>query len=184
MRITRTVVKRDPNGNLMDRQKNRYRKSSEQELLEVTLPRGARDKEKIVFRNKGDIQEGMLQGNVVLVVEVADHPFFQRKGADLILSRRVSLFEAITGVTFTIRGIDGELLEVSTPPGMVRGSHCAPRFFFDGARSPCPPNTTPSLFVYVCFCVSSGHKTRNDARVKRGGDACGGAHSGERLTLC
>jgi DnaJ-class molecular chaperone len=119
VRITRSVVRRDPNGNVMDRQQRRYMKTSEQELLEVTVARGAKQGEKIHFPNKGDIQDGLEQGDVVLVVQIVEHPVFQRKGSDLICKRDISLIDAISGVDFHMRSISGGVIRVKSPPGMV-----------------------------------------------------------------
>ena len=117
--INRTVIRRDPNGNVMDRQKNRYMRSTEREVLDVTLERGAAEGHRITFPSKGDIQDGMLQGDVILVVKVGEHAVYERKGADLVVKHSVSLLEAITGVTLRLRSIAGSPLTVRSPPGMV-----------------------------------------------------------------
>ena len=117
--INRTVIRRDPAGNVMDRQRNRYMRSTEREILDVTLERGAGEGHKIVFAGKGDIQDGLLQGDVVLVVKLAEHALFERQGADLVMKRSVSLLEAVTGVALSFRGVSGGVLSVRSPPGMV-----------------------------------------------------------------
>lgn len=49
------------------------------------------------FAGKGDVRPGFLPGDVVLVLQVKDHAVFQRRGADLIMKKEISLFEALTG---------------------------------------------------------------------------------------
>jgi DnaJ-class molecular chaperone len=117
--INRTVIRRDARGNVMDRAGNKYMRSTEREILEVVVDRGAYDGQKIVFDGKGDIQEGMRQGDVVLVVKVGEHPVFKRKGADLVLEKEVTLLEAIAGVAMSVRGVSGEVVNIRSPPGMV-----------------------------------------------------------------
>ena len=137
--INRTVIRRDPNGNVMDRQKNRYQRSTEREVLDVTLERGAHEGQKIVFANKGDVQDGMQQGDVILVVKVAEHPVFERKGTDLVMKRDISLLEAISGVSLTFRSVSGAVVAVKSEPGMVRDAR-AP---LPEAPFPLPLNAAP-----------------------------------------
>jgi DnaJ-class molecular chaperone len=61
----------------------------------------------------------MRPGDVVLVVTVTDHAMFKRQGADLVISREISLYEAIAGVAFSIKTLDGRNIAVRSKPGFV-----------------------------------------------------------------
>lgn len=58
--INRTITSEDANGPLRDRSGKRYARKTEREVLEVTVDRGARDGQKIVFEGKGDVDPGCL----------------------------------------------------------------------------------------------------------------------------
>lgn len=48
---------------------------------------------------------------------------FKRKGADLYMTRRVTLYEALAGFHFQIKHLDGRPIVVSTPPGKIVGNN-------------------------------------------------------------
>jgi curved DNA-binding protein len=72
--------------------------------LKVRIPPGVRDGGKVRLRGQG--QEG---GDLVLVVQVQDHPVFRREGKDLLLELPVTVGEAYRGAK----------VEVPTPTGPV-----------------------------------------------------------------
>ena len=47
------------------------------------------------------------------------HPRFQRKGADLVMKREITLLEALTGTKFVVEHLDGHRVVVSSAPGQV-----------------------------------------------------------------
>lgn len=118
--INRTILAPDPAGGLVDsRTGKRYTRRQDRDVLEVTLDRGARDGQRITFAGKGDVQPGMLPGDVVFVVQVAPHAVFQRQGADLVVKKTVPLLDALTGVVFTLPTLGGGALLVKSPAGAV-----------------------------------------------------------------
>lgn len=118
--INRNIVSEDPSGTLMDGQTGkRYAKRQEREVLDVYLDRGARDGQHYTFSGKGDVHPGRLPGDVVLVVQVAEHPVFARQGSDLVLKRTVSLYEALCGTSFVVTHLDGRKLLIKSAPGEV-----------------------------------------------------------------
>lgn len=117
--INRTIMVEDARGELMDRSGRRFNRRVEREDLTISLDRGARDGQRIVFAGRGDVQPGLAPGDVVLVVSVAEHAVFKRKGADLILARSVSLLEALTGACFEVQTLDGRTIAVKSRDGRV-----------------------------------------------------------------
>jgi DnaJ family protein A protein 2 len=118
--INRTVLAPDAGGGLVDsRTGKRYSRRQDRDVLEVTLDRGAREGQRIVFAGKGDVQPGLLPGDVVFVVQVAPHATFQRQGADLVMKREVTLLEALAGVAFPLPTLGGGVVLVKSPPGLV-----------------------------------------------------------------
>jgi len=50
---------------------------------------------------------------------VVPHKVFERKGADLYIEKKITLLEALTGLTFEIAHLDGKKIKITTLPGDV-----------------------------------------------------------------
>lgn len=96
-----------------------YKKKKERKILEVLIEPGMKHNEKITFRGLGDEKPNIEPGNVNFVVQEEDHPTFKRKGADLLMTKKLSLKEAITGFAFKMTHLDGRDLVVQSKPGEV-----------------------------------------------------------------
>lgn len=85
-----------------------------EEELDLYIPRGAPDGHKCKFSNKADERPDTDTGDVLVVLKEKPHPVFRkRKGADLYLQKKISLTQAITGVDFRVKYLDGEILRIS-----------------------------------------------------------------------
>jgi len=47
---------------------------------------------------------------------------FRRKGADLYMTRKITLYEALAGFKFQLRHLDGRQVVISTPPEKIIGN--------------------------------------------------------------
>jgi DnaJ family protein A protein 2 len=117
--VNKTVLEEDPAGPMMDRSGKRYRQKTEREVLDVYVEKGSKHGQKLTFAGKGDVRPGFLPGDVVLVLQVRDHDLFQRRGADLIMKKEITLFEALTGVRFSVTHLDGHKVIITSRPGEV-----------------------------------------------------------------
>ena len=117
--VTKTILEEDAAGPMMDRAGKRYRQKSEREVLDVLLERGAKHGQRLVFAGKGDVRPGFLPGDVVLVVQVKEHAVFQRRGADLIMKKELSLYESLAGFRFELTHLDGRKIVIASEPGRV-----------------------------------------------------------------
>ena len=45
------------------------------------------------------IQPGIIAGDIYARINIKKHKLFQRRGADLFITKKISLLEALTGVT-------------------------------------------------------------------------------------
>ena len=78
--------------------------------IEVKIPAGIPDGGKIRLRGQGGPGVGKgPAGDLLMTIHVAPHPFFQRRGNDLIVRVPVTLSEAITGAK----------VDVPTPSGTI-----------------------------------------------------------------
>lgn len=91
----------------------------ERKVLEVNLEKGMKNQQKIVFSGESDEAPGTVPGDVVLVLQQKPHSRFERKGADLILKKTVTLSEALCGFKFVVNTLDDRQLVVSSAPGEV-----------------------------------------------------------------
>ncbi len=60
-----------------------------------------------------------MAGDVYVRIKIAKHKLFQRRGADLILSKKISLKEALTGVTIELTHLDAKRHVIATAPGEI-----------------------------------------------------------------
>ena len=88
-------------------------------ILEVTIDKGAPAGEKYVFHGEGDEFPGAETGDVIVVVDIQEHKQFKRKGADLLFEKKITLVEALTGVDFNFKHLDGRKIKVKTQKGDV-----------------------------------------------------------------
>jgi DnaJ-class molecular chaperone len=65
------------------------------------------------------LQPDTQPGDVVVVLQTAEHATFRRDGANLFHKHTLTLVEALTGFTFPIHHLDGRTLLVKSEPGGV-----------------------------------------------------------------
>jgi len=87
--------------------------------LAVKVPPGAPNQFRTVFKGKADEAPDMEAGDIIVEVREKPHTTFKRLGDNLLADRRVSLLDALTGVRFRLRHLDGTDIEISCPPGEV-----------------------------------------------------------------
>jgi DnaJ family protein A protein 2 len=89
-------------------QGNTAERKQERKILEVLIEKGMVHNQKIVFRNMADETPNMEPGDINFIVQEKDHELFKRKGADLLVTKELSLKQALCG--FKVRtGLDCRL---------------------------------------------------------------------------
>ncbi len=99
--------------------------TKERKVLEVYVAKGMQNGQKIVYAGEANENPGLEAGDVVVVLKLLEHPHFDRKGANLIYKKSISLSDALCGFQFAIKQLDGRELIVTssgTPltPGEIR----------------------------------------------------------------
>jgi DnaJ family protein A protein 2 len=74
---------------------------------------------KITFRGMADEKPNMEPGDVVFVVQEKEHELFKRKGADLLVTKMLSLNEALCGFEWMIPHLDGRKVVIKSKPGEI-----------------------------------------------------------------
>src|SRR5947209_5780695 len=90
--------------------------------IEVRIPPGVDSQTRIRVPNEGEPgANGAPPGDLYIVLDVKEHPFFERRGADLYCTMPVSIAQAALGAELSVPGLNGEE-KVSIPEGTQTGS--------------------------------------------------------------
>ena len=82
----------------------------------VTIDKGCPNQEQIKISGEGhQVPEGT--GDLILAVNTEVHDCFTRKGADLYLTHKITLLQALTGVNFTMKHLDDRIVRIQNEPG-------------------------------------------------------------------
>ncbi|PQE33583.1 putative chaperone dnaJ protein [Rutstroemia sp. NJR-2017a WRK4] len=96
------------------------RVTHEKKQLELYIPRGARQGERIVLEGEADQVPDQTPGDIVFTLEEEDHPIFQRAGDDLSADLEITLAEALTGFSkVVLTHLDGRGIHINHPQGKV-----------------------------------------------------------------
>lgn len=93
--------------------------TQEKKQLEVRVEPGMKNGQKIVLSGEADEMPGMEPGDIIFVLNQTEHATFQRKGADLIMEKEISLKDALCGVAFAVKHLDERTIIVRSKPGEV-----------------------------------------------------------------
>ena len=112
----------------------------ESETLTVKIPAGAVAGGRLRFKGKGGPGEnGGAAGDLLITTKIDPHPYYTRKGADVLMDVPVSVAEAALGASVVVPAPDGTKVRVRVPKGTqddtvlsVRGKG-APKVKGDGS---------------------------------------------------
>jgi molecular chaperone DnaJ len=90
--------------------------------IDVRIPPGVDSQTRIRVPGEGEQgANGGPAGDLYIVLEVADHPFFERRGADLYCTIPISITQAALGAEITVPGLSADE-KVSIEEGTQTGS--------------------------------------------------------------
>jgi DnaJ homolog subfamily A member 2 len=92
----------------------------ERKVVEITVDKGAPNHHKYNFHGESDEAPGQLPGDLIVIIEEKEHEIFKRKKADLIMTKKISLKEALTGYCFSINHFEGEKVIQSSPGDIIK----------------------------------------------------------------
>jgi len=79
-----------------------------EKILEIDVKPGWKAGTKLTFPEEGDEVPGRVPADIIFVLEEKPHPIFTRDGDNLIVTKKISLKEALTGTELTIPTIEGK----------------------------------------------------------------------------
>ncbi|KAM7264719.1 hypothetical protein ACFE04_002402 [Oxalis oulophora] len=83
-----------------------------EEILSIDIKPGWKKGTKITFPEKGNEHPNVIPSDLVFIIDEKPHSTFTRDGNDLVFVQKVSLAEALTGLTVQIRTLDGRNLTI------------------------------------------------------------------------
>ncbi|RDW88530.1 putative chaperone protein dnaJ [Coleophoma cylindrospora] len=94
--------------------------TSEKKALEMYIPRGAMQGERIVLEGEADQVPGQTPGDIVFTLVEEEHEVFNRAGHDLSAELKITLSEALTGFSrVVLKHLDGRGIHLDHPRGKV-----------------------------------------------------------------
>lgn len=92
----------------------------EEVRLEVTVPAGVKEGQKLKLQNEGPVLGDGSKGDLFIYIDVLPHPLFERKGRNLYMDLPISLNTAILGGKVTIPTLAGKAV-LSVPKNTHTG---------------------------------------------------------------
>lgn len=83
-----------------------------EEILNINIKPGWKKGTKITFPEKGNEQPNMIPADLIFIIDEKPHNTFTRDGNDLVVTRRITLAEALTGYTVNLTTLDGRNLTI------------------------------------------------------------------------
>jgi molecular chaperone DnaJ len=91
--------------------------------IEVKIPPGIEDESSLRLRGEGDAGDtGAPSGDLYVVCRILPHKTFTRQDRDLLCQASISFADAALGTTIKVPTIEGNLAQVSVPPGTQSGT--------------------------------------------------------------
>ncbi|KIW03637.1 uncharacterized protein PV09_05387 [Verruconis gallopava] len=89
-------------------------------MLELYIPRGSRQGDKIVIQGEADQQPDQEPGDIVFELKETEHEVFARAGDDLAAEINITLAEALTGFSrVVLTHLDGRGISITPPKGKI-----------------------------------------------------------------
>lgn len=92
---------------------NTKRNEVEKVQMEIPAGAGADGDEVVVMRDRGNRQNGMC-GDVKICIHVENNTQFRRNSLDLIYNKKISLKEALCGISFDIQHLNDKVLNLTS----------------------------------------------------------------------
>ncbi len=86
--------------------------------LRVNIPAGVEHGSRIRLKGKGPAQNTNLPaGDLYITVRISEHPTFKRVGADLVITKSISMIDAALGKEIEVPIIEGGSIKIQVPAG-------------------------------------------------------------------
>jgi len=101
--------------------------SYQNKKIKFSVPPGIATGNRIKITGQGEPPRGNVgeNGNLYIEIEVLNHPWFERDGADILMALPVNYTDLLLGTTVVISHMDGKDLQIKIPPNSKPGDTIA-----------------------------------------------------------
>lgn len=90
----------------------------ENETIYIPIAKGIDDKEIIILRDRGNVMDNNLKGDVKIIINIQNTTIFKRDGLTLYMDKEISLKESLCGFHFIIQFLNGKQLRFNSEVGI------------------------------------------------------------------
>ncbi len=94
---------------------------NKQEEIELKIPAGISPGEMLRMTGMGEAIQGGQAGDLYIKVNVKSHALFKRDGLNLNLDIKINLSDALLGMNYDLKTLEGNNIEVKIPEGINHG---------------------------------------------------------------
>ena len=80
--------------------------------MKINIPPGCNDNTKMVQRGKGNIDEDLPPGNLVIVITYKEHPVFKVSENHLVIMKKIKFGTSLLGTRFNVKLLDGSDINI------------------------------------------------------------------------
>jgi molecular chaperone DnaJ len=91
------------------------------EEINVSIPAGVNNGEMLRMNGTGEAVQGGTSGDLYIKVHVKPHLIFKRDGLNLTMDLPIKLTDALTGIVYNLKILEGKTIEVKIPEGINNG---------------------------------------------------------------
>ena len=91
----------------------------EREVMYVPIPSGVDNNEITIIKDKGNVSQHGVKGDVKVVINLINNTDFKRDGLNLIYKKKISLKDALCGFKFNLKYINGKTFKINNAPGNI-----------------------------------------------------------------
>lgn len=116
--IDRGCVKKMKISRMIMGQDGKARK--DEKVLDITVKPGWKAGTKITFQREGDVMPGKIPADIVFYIRDKPHPTFKREASDIRYTAKVTLRQALCGVTVRVPTLNGDPLTLNTANEVIK----------------------------------------------------------------
>ena len=94
-------------------------KKTEKENIYLSIPRGIDNNEIIILKERGNIINDAVKGDIKLFIKVTNNTEFIRDGLNLLYKKKITLKESLTGFSFDINFFNNKKLIINNESDMI-----------------------------------------------------------------
>lgn len=92
-----------------------YKKQKE---IELNIPPGINNAEMLKMTGAGEDIQGGPSGDLYVRLNVKSHPIYKRNELNLIMDLQINLTDALLGMTYKLKTLEGDNLDIKIPEGI------------------------------------------------------------------